>query len=49
LNHILKRSGAICPFVILCPASQFAKAYMFYGTGLVSHFEDRSPRRPDPP
>ncbi|KAF3552115.1 hypothetical protein DY000_02006100 [Brassica cretica] len=44
----LLRSGVICPFVILCPAGRSAKAYMFCGTGLVSHFEDRSPREPDP-
>ncbi|KAF3543951.1 hypothetical protein DY000_02009302 [Brassica cretica] len=49
LNHVLKRSGTIYPFVILCPAGRSAKAYMFCGTGLVSHFEDRSPRGPDPP
>ncbi|KAF2548495.1 hypothetical protein F2Q70_00021276 [Brassica cretica] len=48
-NHVLKRSGVICLFVILCPVGRSAKAYMFCGTGLVSHFEDRSPRGPDPP
>ncbi|CAG7906097.1 unnamed protein product, partial [Brassica rapa] len=49
LNHVLKRSGALCPFVILCPTGRSAKVYMFCGTGLISHFEDHSPRGPDPP
>ncbi|CAF1974853.1 unnamed protein product [Brassica napus] len=32
MNHVLKRRGAICSFVILCPVGRSANAYMFYGT-----------------